>query len=101
VAIGKDLLPIYPQQFTYLYLKLGDETTENIGKHFNPTCKFIKSAIRRDSANVLVHCNTGNNLAVCFVAAYLIKVHEYQIGDALKLLKRARPKIKPYGVFLS
>lgn len=101
VAIGKDLMPMYPQQFIYMCLNLSEETTENIAKHFNAVCKFMKSAIRRDSANILVHCNTGNNLAVCFVAAYFIKVEDYSIGTSLKIIKKARPKIKPYGVFLS
>ena len=101
IAIGKDLTPMYPMQFIYMVLNLMEETTENIAKHFNAVCKWVSKAIRRDSANVLIHCNTGNNLAVCFITAYLIKVENYPIGSALKLIKKARPKIKPYGVFLS
>ena len=75
VMIGKNLTPIFPHQFTYMCLPLAEETTENIGKHFNACCKFISTAIRRNSANVLIHCMTGNNLSVCFASAYLVKVH--------------------------
>ena len=92
---------MYPQQFIYMCLNLAEETTENIAKHFNAVCKFMSKAIRRDSANILVHCNTGNNLAVCFIAAYFIKIEDYSIGTSLAIIKKARPKIKPFGVFLS
>ena len=92
---------MFPQQYTYMCLPLVEETTENIGRHFNNCCKFIKSAIRRDSANVLIHCMTGNNLSVCFAAAYLVKAHDYDLKNAFRLIKRMRPQLKPYSVFLS
>ena len=101
VTIGKDLSPMFPQLYNYFCLPLVEETTECIGKHFNSFCKFVKSAIRRDSANVLIHCMTGNNLSVCFAAAYLIKAFDYTLGTSLKIIKRARPNLKPYSVFLS
>ena len=61
----------------------------------------MNHAIRRDAANVLVHCMTGNNLSVCFVAAYLIKIHQYDVKEAFKLIKRMRAKAKPNAVFVS
>ena len=78
-----------------------DEPTENIGKHFNPTVKFVKSVIRKDAANVLIHCTTGNNIGACFVAAYLIKVHDFSVSQAIKHIRRQRQKIKPTAIFTS
>ena len=101
VTLDKNLAPMFPRKYTYRTVPLEDVATENIGKYFNATSKFIKQHIRRDSANVLVHCGTGNSLSVCFIAAYLIKIHDYSIGMALKLIRRQRPKIKPNAVFLS
>ena len=93
---------MYPLQFKYYGLNLSNEdTTENVGKTFNATSKFIKSAIRRDNANVLIHCSTGNNLGALFMAAYLIKELDFTIGDALRHIKSIRPKIKPQAVLLS
>lgn len=45
VTIGKNLNPMYPKTFSYLSLPLAEETSENIGKHFNTSYKFIKNAI--------------------------------------------------------
>lgn len=38
---------------------------------------------------------TGNELAPCFMAAYLIKAHSYKVQDALKHIRRQRPQVKP------
>ena len=92
---------MYPKKFTYRTVQVSEDPTENIGKYFNATVKFINQAIRRDAANVLVHCMTGNNLGACFVAAYLIKIHEYDVKEAIKLIKRMRSKVKPNAVFVS
>ena len=78
-ALDKNLSPMFPKKYTYRMVPVTDEPTENIGKHFNPTVKFVKSVIRKDAANVLIHCTTGNNIGACFVAAYLIKVHDYSV----------------------
>ena len=101
VTLDKNLAPMYPKKYTYYTVPILDEPTENIAKHFNSVCTFAKKAIRRDSANVLIHCTTGNSLSVCFVTAYLIKIHDYLLKDALKLIKKIRPKIKPHPIFLS
>jgi len=101
VTLDKSLEPMYPKKFTYRSVPLTDEPTENIGKHFNSTVKFIHQAIRRDAANVLVHCMTGNNMSACFIAAYLIKIHEYDVKQAFQFIKRMRPKVKPNAVFAS
>ena len=61
----------------------------------------MKTAIRNHAANVLVHCMTGNNVSVCFAAAYMIKVHEYTVPQAIKFIRRQRPKIKPNPIFVS
>lgn len=79
---------MFPKLFTYHMVSISDESTENIGRHFNSVSKFIKTVIRRDSANVLINCMTGNNLAACFVAAYLVKYHDYGVQQALKVIKR-------------
>ena len=79
VCLGIDLKPMFPKLFTYHMVSLSDDSTENIGRHFNAVCKWIRAAIRRDSANVLINCNNGNNLAACFAAAFLIKVHDYGV----------------------
>ena len=79
VTLDKSLAPMYPKKYQYRAVPVENVTTENIGKHFNPTIKFIKSAIRRDAANVLVHCMTGNEVGPCFIAAYMIKMHHYTV----------------------
>ena len=101
VQLGRDLKPMYPKKYAYLEVPVDDDATENIGKHFNAVAKFAKSGIRRDAANVLIHCMTGNNLSACFVAAYLIKVHDYGVVDAFKHIKRQRSKVKPNAIFVS
>ena len=79
VTLDKSLAPMFPKKYQYRVVPVENVTTENIGKYFNATVKFIKSAIRRDAANVLVHCMTGNDIAPCFAAAYLIKQHDYSV----------------------
>ena len=73
VTLDKFLAPMFPKKYVYRSVPVENVTTENIGKHFNAVVKFMKSVIRRDAANVLIHCMTGNDLGPCFVAAYLIR----------------------------
>ena len=87
VTLDRNLAAMYPKKYYYMTVPVEDEPTENIGKHFNAVIKFTKQAIRSHAANVLIHCMTGNNVSACFVAAYLVKVHEFSVAQAIKFVK--------------
>ena len=46
VTLDKNLAAMYPKTYYYMIVPVEDVATENIGKHFNAVCKFVKAAIR-------------------------------------------------------
>ena len=76
-----------------------DDANENIGRHFNSTCTFIKQAISSGGC-VLVHCFSGLNLSPAFVMAYLIKERKITTKKAFKVISKTQKTSKPFTQFM-
>ena len=63
-----------------------------IKKHLSEAERFIKEA--KDCAGrVVVHCFSGQNRSATICAAYLMRVHRYELLPAVRLLASQRPHI--------
>ena len=76
-----------------------DDANENIGRHFNSTCSFIKQAISSGGC-VLVHCFSGLNLSPAFMMAYLIKEKKVSTNKAFKIICKTKKISKPITQFM-
>ena len=92
---------MFPKRYKYHTVPISEDSTENIAKHFGAAVKWANAAIRRDSANVLFHCMTGNNIGPCFVAAYLIQIHDLTVPEAIKHVRKHRKLANPSQIFIS
>ena len=62
---------------------------------------FISDAIaNEEQGGLLVHCMAGQSRSVTMVIAYLIKIENYTLGDAIGLIKNSRPTISPNPGFM-
>lgn len=47
--------------------------------------------------NILVHCSAGKSRSASIVAGYLIKYYGYSVDDAIRLIRKKRPKAFDHG----
>ncbi|GLB43722.1 putative phosphatases II [Lyophyllum shimeji] len=77
---------------SYSHLALSDNSLVSIEETCNLACPIIDSA---KEGRIIVHCNAARSRAPTVVAAYLMKQHEMTLKDALALIIRARPGVRP------
>lgn len=96
-----------PQSVDHLIVPVDDFEDEDILKHFDTACKYIKDAIE-SKGKVLVHWYflvmnlrsfKGRSRSTSIVIAYLMKEHEMKLNDALQLVKSKRPIAAPNAGF--
>eukprot|EP00292_Cryptomonas_paramecium_P018650 CAMPEP_0113671588 /NCGR_PEP_ID=MMETSP0038_2-20120614/5785_1 /TAXON_ID=2898 /ORGANISM="Cryptomonas paramecium" /LENGTH=115 /DNA_ID=CAMNT_0000587751 /DNA_START=224 /DNA_END=568 /DNA_ORIENTATION=- /assembly_acc=CAM_ASM_000170 len=88
----------HPGCFEYLVMDTKDSPKEPIVRLFEETNMFI--ARGRQNGGVYVHCLQGVSRGPSAVAAYLVAEEGLGLGDALKLLARARPQVRPNEGFV-
>lgn len=88
----------FPEQFTYLTLKILDTPSANIKKHFEQCFQFIDEG-RKNGGCVLVHCNAGVSRSSTVCIAYLMATQNMSMEKAYCHLKDARPAIRPNDGF--
>ena len=90
---------IFPNDFKYLLLDIGDNPSENINKYFNDTNLFIDNAIN-NGGNVLIHCMYGISRSATIACSYLMYKNLISKDDAINIIKDARPIINPNNGFI-
>lgn len=72
MVAGEELSPHFPTSFEYLHLKVKDSPKEEISRHFDSVCSFIKKGLERGEG-VLVHCAFGVSRSATFIIAFLMR----------------------------
>ncbi|CAI5722435.1 unnamed protein product [Peronospora destructor] len=92
-------LPLnFPEVFTYLQLKVADQSSVNISELFDKAFAFIDSALS-SGGKVLVHCFMGRSRSATIIIAFLMARHGFTYLDALRELRRVRPQAQPNSGF--
>jgi len=99
VNMACGVTPAFPDSFKYLHIPLLDCTSENISEHFHNTSAFIQNAIE-GGGRVLVHCLKGISRSATIAAAYVVKSHSVSPSEAVQMLRKFRPIIKPNSGFM-
>jgi len=77
---------------------LNDTPETNLSTIFEESIGFITNALSTKGNKVLVHCRAGISRSVTIICAYLIATKRITAKDALKLVRKKRPRANPnYG----
>ena len=96
----KDISELIPSQNRYR-VPVVDDADQNIQDYFHTTCLFITSALSESpNHNVLIHCKHGQSRSATIAAAWLIATYKYDSGEAIRHLKKCRPRVGPNAGFL-
>lgn len=94
--------PVIPcfhkRQFRYKKLHVYDDPDDDIARFFDESNRFIQKA--RKKGGILVHCFAGQSRSAALVAAYLISSEGLDPGDALHMIRQARPSAQPNSGFM-
>jgi len=71
-----------------------DVPWENLGKHFGSCNRFIKGAIE-SGGKVFVHCYAGVSRSAAIGIAYIMQEMDYNLFQAMSMVKAKRPCIFP------
>jgi len=99
VNVACGVAPAYPEDFTYLHIPLLDCASENIQDHFHKTSTFIQNALE-EGGRVLVHCLKGVSRSATIAAAFVVKTHSVSPSEAVHIMRKFRPIIKPNSGFM-
>jgi len=99
VNMACGVAPAYPQDFTYMHIPLLDCASENIQDHFHKTSAFIQEALDQ-GGRVLIHCLKGISRSATIAAAFVVKYHSVSPSEAVQIMRKFRPIIKPNSGFM-
>jgi len=92
---------IETNDFSYLHLKLEDDSFFPIEDYFLSSADYIHSFLSKNEAeNVLVHCKLGRSRSCCIILSYLISKKHYSLNQALKLIEEKKPIAFPNPGFI-
>jgi len=100
VNVACGVTPAFPDDFQYLHIPLLDCASEKIQEHFHKTSAFIMSALE-GGGKVLIHCLKGISRSATIAAAFVITAHSVSPTEAVTMLRKFRPIIKPNSGFMT
>uniref|UniRef100_A0A914W7Q0 protein-serine/threonine phosphatase n=1 Tax=Plectus sambesii TaxID=2011161 RepID=A0A914W7Q0_9BILA len=97
--VTKEVDNFFPGQFNYMKIRVSDEASTELLKHWNRTFEFINKAKGMKCA-VLVHCKKGISRSSSTVIAYAMKAYNMSLEQALQYVKEKRNCITPNKGFI-
>ncbi|CAN7941707.1 unnamed protein product, partial [Ixodes pacificus] len=97
--VTREIDNFYPGLFDYFNIRVYDDETTEMLKHWDRTYKYIAQA-KEQGSKVLVHCKMGISRSASVVIAYVMKAYDLDLDQALEFVKRRRSCIKPNSGFL-
>lgn len=99
VNATRDIPNGFTKRFEYVNIRIDDDESTNIRRHFQRCNKFVGSALR-NGGRVLIHCRAGVSRSVTLAIAYLVARCNMTLKQAYDLVKRQRQIISPNNAFL-
>ncbi|KAJ7374776.1 dual specificity phosphatase 19 [Desmophyllum pertusum] len=96
--VGTGIRNAFPQDFDYKTVEILDLPEIQICHYFPEMFNFITDSFKNGA--VLVHCNAGVSRSATVVLGYLMSSNRWSLEDAMKILREARPCVKPNEGFL-
>ncbi|KAI6647140.1 Protein phosphatase Slingshot-like protein 2-like [Oopsacas minuta] len=99
INISREVDNFFPDTFKYLPIRVYDQETSDLMRHWESTFKFISEA-RDNNSKVLVHCKMGVSRSASTVIAFLMKELNMSLESGISHVKERRNCIKPNKGFL-
>ncbi|XP_015747930.1 PREDICTED: dual specificity protein phosphatase 19-like [Acropora digitifera] len=96
--VGSGIRNAYPLEFKYNTVEILDLPDTNISGHFVALFDFINFGLKNGA--ILVHCNAGVSRSATVILGYLMHTERLTLEESMKILKEARPCVKPNEGFL-
>ncbi|KAL9974350.1 hypothetical protein ACROYT_G011374 [Oculina patagonica] len=96
--VGSGIENAFPEKFEYKTIEILDLPEIQICHNFQEIFDFITDGFKHGS--VLVHCNAGVSRSAAVVLGYLMSSNRLSLEKAMKILREARPCVKPNEGFL-
>ena len=90
----------FPGMFDYFNVRVYDDETTDLLKHWDNTFKYISQA-KKEGSKVLVHCKMGISRSASVVIAYAMKAYNWDFNEAIKHVKEKRNCVKPNKSFVT
>ena len=94
VSADQRRLPPFVKGHYYARVDDRAEAAKEIATHFAPVADFIEAA-RSAGGTVFVHCGAGISRAPTVTTAYMMRKLGLPAADALKMVRAARPCVRP------
>uniref|UniRef100_A0A8D8VDZ6 Dual specificity protein phosphatase 19 n=2 Tax=Cacopsylla melanoneura TaxID=428564 RepID=A0A8D8VDZ6_9HEMI len=91
--------PVKLPHIEYFHLPVYDEPGYNLSQHFTQCFSYIDRCHDNHSI-IYVHCNAGVSRSATLVLAYVMKRHSLGLTQAIDMVKKVRPCIKPNPGFM-
>lgn len=88
-------LPAFIRGHLHILANDDEDAAEGLSAHFPDICRFVDAARSEPRGIVYIHCGAGISRAPTVVASYLMWKLGVTAADALRLIKRTRPNIRP------
>ncbi|CAG9323764.1 unnamed protein product [Blepharisma stoltei] len=95
-----DVPPLFPNDFIYHCIVIGDLPDNDISRHIPDALRFIADAIKANQ-KVFVHCDAGASRSGSIVIAYLMGRLGISFDEGLKLARKGRACVWPNPGFVS
>ncbi|BFZ05366.1 hypothetical protein BsWGS_08404 [Bradybaena similaris] len=97
--VTKEIDNFFEGRFHYYNVRVSDEDTSDLLKHWDKTYKFISKA-RNQGSKVLVHCKMGVSRSASTVMAFLMKERRWSVEEATRFVKERRSCVNPNAGFM-
>lgn len=94
-AIEFDITGVFPPHIQVLHVPVHDSVGEHICRWFDPVVEFIKEALDKEDAKVLVHCFQGISRSPILICAYLVATTPMHALESIKHVQAKRGIVAP------
>jgi len=88
-------LPDFIRGHLHILANDSEDAAEGLSAHFPDVCRFVDACRNEPRGIVYIHCGAGISRAPTVAASYLMWKLGISAAEALRLIKRARPNIRP------
>eukprot|EP00931_Biecheleriopsis_adriatica_P070714 TRINITY_DN44505_c0_g1_i1.p1 TRINITY_DN44505_c0_g1~~TRINITY_DN44505_c0_g1_i1.p1 ORF type:complete len:467 (+),score=108.20 TRINITY_DN44505_c0_g1_i1:34-1401(+) len=95
VSAEQQQLPAFVRGHLHITVHDKEDAAAQLAEHFPEICRFIEAARNEPRSMVFVHCGAGISRAPTAAASYIMWKLGIPAALAIKLIRAARPNIRP------
>jgi len=100
INVTKEIPNAFDGYFEYYRIPINDDSENHIIEYINKVLDFLNNKTIDEDNAVLIHCYMGSSRSASIVLIYLILKHNYDLENALKMIKIKRPIVNINNNFI-